>query len=156
VRLFCELHNFPIYLNYDINSNFTSTEARESITLALDTIKEITRFTISVKNIISELLKAEHRKNETIAFEIAHIVFFDCFTFENERSKVKEIKHCPIRGLSTNLRKIHVTRTRNLHPTHRRSLARSVESNVCSQATFEQLLRTPFQQVGNKVDYQTN
>jgi hypothetical protein len=29
-----------------------------------------------------------------------------------------------------------VTRTRNLHPTHRRSFARFVESNVCSQATY--------------------
>ena len=45
-----------------------------------------------------------------------------------------QIKHCPIRGLSTNLWKILVTRTRNLHPTHRRSLARFVESNVCTQA----------------------
>ena len=51
-------------------------------------------------------------------------------------SYIIQTKHCPIRGLSTNLGKIHVTRTRNLHPTHshRRSLARFVESNVCTQA----------------------
>ena len=49
-------------------------------------------------------------------------------------SYITQIKHCPIRGLFTNLGKIHVTRTRNLHPTHRRSLARFVESNVCTQA----------------------
>ena len=44
-------------------------------------------------------------------------------------SYIIQIKHCPIRGLSTNLWKIHVTRTRNLHPTHRHSLARFVESH---------------------------
>ena len=49
-------------------------------------------------------------------------------------SYIIQIKHCPIRGLSTNLWKIQVTRTRNLHPTHRRSFARFVESNVCTQA----------------------
>ena len=46
-------------------------------------------------------------------------------------SYIIQIKHCPIRGLSTNLEKTHVTRTRNLHPTHKRSRARFVESNVC-------------------------
>jgi hypothetical protein len=51
-------------------------------------------------------------------------------------SYINQIKHCPIRGFSLNLEKIHVTRTRNLHSTHRRSLARIVESNVFIQASI--------------------
>ena len=41
-----------------------------------------------------------------------------------------QIKHCPIKGLSTNLWKIHMFRTRNLHPTHRCSLTRFVDGNA--------------------------
>jgi hypothetical protein len=56
-------------------------------------------------------------------------------------SYIIQIKHCPIRVLSPYLGKIHVTRTRNLHPTHRRSLARFVGSNVCTQASLSLVTR---------------